>query len=133
MVSSSRNVLLKLPETTSPPKLFPSDCIIIKIWYIWSLSLDALLKLSKKPYPKKLFDYDYFIYNFISSNLFKLRKLSTLIVKILQRWKLPYSCPSIIHMYLTYKFGQQSKGCSSMWSSIYLILLNLYLFNTRWF
>ena len=27
MLSSSRNVLLKLTETTSPPKLFPSYCI----------------------------------------------------------------------------------------------------------
>ena len=29
MLSSSRNVLLKLSKTISPPKLFPSDCIAL--------------------------------------------------------------------------------------------------------
>ena len=32
MLSSSRDALLKLPKTTSPQKLIPSDCIPMFIW-----------------------------------------------------------------------------------------------------
>ena len=32
MMSSSRDVLLKLSETTSPPKLFQSDCACITLY-----------------------------------------------------------------------------------------------------
>ena len=47
MLSSYRNVLLKLPETTSPTKLFPSDCITLYdfncLILLWCNQITAVL------------------------------------------------------------------------------------------
>ena len=54
LLSSSRNVLLKLSETTSPSKLFPSDCITL-YWntphyytYKWKKCYSGPTKIDKR-------------------------------------------------------------------------------------
>ena len=41
--SSSRNGLLNMSEKTSPPKLFPSDCITLYHWCSWHTLLEETL------------------------------------------------------------------------------------------